>query len=322
MSKKQPNKIYSLPELVEYYELCNRSEGKSEKTIEWYTANLNRFCNYLKPRHLSGNIQNIDTRILREYVLYLMKQHKYAGHPCTPVKKANLSVASLHGHVRTLRAFFSWLVRESILADNPGRDLKPPRLTKKVVLPLTDDEIAHLFKLYSSSEPITARNQAILMVMLDTGLRAGELINLKTEDVHLKEGFLKVFGKGRKERVVPIGSVAQRALQRYLFRFRPKPVNQTISSVFLTIEGRPITINCIKLTFVKMAHKSSIVRLHAHLCRHTFATRFLINGGDVFSLQQILGHSSLEMVSRYVSLASSHIVVQHQRFSPLDRLQR
>ena len=119
---------------------------------------------------------------------------------------------------------------------------------------------------------------------------------------------------------MPFGSSAQRSLQRYLFRFRPEPMHPGIRNVFLSIHGAPLSENGAKLMFARLARRSGVFRLHAHLCRHTFATRFLINGGDVFTLQQILGHSTLAMVGRYVNLASSHIAIQHQRFSPLDRV--
>jgi integrase/recombinase XerC/integrase/recombinase XerD len=158
------------------------------------------------------------------------------------------------------------------------------------------------------------------MILLDTGLRIGELVNLKMEDVHPDEGYLKVLGKGKKERIVPIGNNAQKVLQRYLFRFRPKSVNPVIQNVFLSQSSNPLTENSMKLMFTRLSKRSGVCRLHAHLCRHTFATRFLINGGDVFSLQQILGHSTLEMVRHYVNLASSHIAIQHQKYSPLDRI--
>ena len=100
----------------------------------------------------------------------------------------------------------------------------------------------------------------------------------------------------------------------------PNPTYQGFDNVFLSIQGKPLTENSMKLMFTRLAKESGVNRLHAHLCRHTFATRYLINGGDVFTLQQILGHSTLEMVKHYVNLASSHVAVQHQKFSPLDRL--
>ena len=314
-----PEKAHKLSELIDYYEVCNRAEGKSPKTISWYSANLKSFRNYVKSRHHPDSLDTIDTKLLREYVLYLMKRTRYNGHPYTPAKTELLSSATIHGHVRTLRAFFNWLVVEGLAQNNPARDLKPPKVSRKVVSTLSDEEIGAILNTFSIS-PSDARNQTLFMLLIDTGLRISELVNLKMDDVHMDEGYLKVMGKGKKERIVPIGNNAQRALQRYLFRFRPKPNNPVTNNVFLSTRSQPLTENSMKLMFTRLAHRSGVYRLHAHLCRHTFATRFLINGGDVFSLQQILGHSTLEMVRHYVNLASSHIAIQHQKFSPLDRL--
>ena len=311
--------VKKLPECIYYYEVCNRAEGKSPKTISWYSANLKSFRNYLHNRHLPDSLDDIDTKLLREYVLYLLKKTRYENHPYTPAKTELLSAATVHGHVRTLRAFFNWLVVEGLTENNPANNLKPPKVVRKIVSTLSDEEIGAILSTFCTS-PSDVRNQTLFMILLDTGLRIGELVNLKMDDVHMDEGYLKVLGKGKKERIVPIGNNAQKALQRYLFRFRPKPINPVIDNVFLSTRSQPLTENSMKLMFTRLAKRSGVCRLHAHLCRHTFATRFLINGGDVFSLQQILGHSTLEMVRHYVNLASSHITIQHQKYSPLDRL--
>jgi site-specific recombinase XerD len=131
---------------------------------------------------------------------------------------------------------------------------------------------------------------------------------------------LKVNGKGNKERIVPFGRTTQRALQRYLIRYGPEPKYPEIGNLFLSIEGKPLTKNSMKLIFARLAKQSGVERLHAHLCRHTFATRYLTNSGDLFTLQQILGHSTLEMVRHYVNFAPYQVAAQHQRFSPMDRL--
>ena len=313
-------KAKSLSEFIDYYEICNRAEDKSPKTVVWYSANLKSFHNYLKSRHLPDNLDAIDIKVLRQYVLYLLKKNKYHGHPITPEKAEPLSAATVHGHVRTLRAFFSWLVAEGFIEISPAKNLKPPKVCRKVVSTLSDEEIRAILGVLTPVNSSVARNQTIFMLLLDTGLRMGELMNLKMDDVHMDEGLLKVMGKGKKERIVPMGSNAQRALQRYLFRYRPKPLHLGINNAFLSVLGKPLTENSIKLIFSRLAKKSGVSRLHAHLCRHTFATRFLINGGDVFTLQQILGHSTLEMVRHYVNLAANHVAIQHNRFSPLDRL--
>ena len=131
-------KTYKLSELISYYEVCNRAEGKSPKTISWYSANLKCFNNYLKNRRLPDSINNVDTKLLREYVLYLFKRCKFENHPFTPAQKGLLSTATIHGHVRTLRAFFSWLIKEELIESNIAKYLKPPKVTTKVVSTLSD----------------------------------------------------------------------------------------------------------------------------------------------------------------------------------------
>ena len=185
---------------------------------------------------------------------------------------------------------------------------------------LEDDEIRTIISTFNPKQPSDARNQTIFMMLLDSGLRIGEIVRLKMDDLHLDEGIIKVLGKGKKERFVPIGSNCQRVLQRYLFRYRIRQNGSQNDYVFLSTGGKPLTENSLKLMFARLGRRSGVKRLHAHLCRHTFATKFLINGGDVFTLQQILGHSTLEMVRHYVNLASNHVALQHRRFSPLDRL--
>ena len=145
-----PEKAHKLSELIEYYEVCNRAEGKSPKTISWYSANLKSFRNYIKSRHLHDSLDTIDTKLLREYVLYLMKRTRYNSHPYTPAKTESLSSATIHGHVRTLRVFFNWLVVEGLAQNNPAKELKPPKVSRKVVSTLSDDEIGAILNTFSN----------------------------------------------------------------------------------------------------------------------------------------------------------------------------
>ena len=214
-----------------------------------------------------------------------MNRKKFENHSLTPVILEPLSTATIHGHVRTLRAFFLWLVLEGLLERNPAKGLKPPKIEKKGVSTLSDQEMKNILDSFNPTLPSDARNQTIFMLMIDTGMRVKELVNLKFEDIQMDEGLIKVMGKGKRERIVPFGSKVQRSLQRYSFRYRLKPVHQDINNVFLSVTGSPVTESSIKLVFARLAKRTGVHRLHAHLCRHTFATRFLINGGDVFSLQ-------------------------------------
>ena len=239
--------VYKLAELIDYYEVCNRAEGKSSKTISWYSENLKHFHSYLKSRHSPDEINNIDTKLLREYVLYLFKRNKYQDHPYTPAKDTPLSTATIHGHVRTLRAFFGWLTKEEFINQNPTTGLKPPKLDQKVITILSDEEIRNTINTFNPKQTSDARNQTIFMMLVDTGLRIGEIIRLKMDDLHLDEGIIKVLGKGKKERFVPIGSNSQKVLQRYLFRYRPKLNDSQHDYVFLSTGGNPLTENGLKL---------------------------------------------------------------------------
>jgi len=191
---------------------------------------------------------------------------------------------------------------------------------KTLVSILSDKEIAHIMNSFLRSNYPDVRNQTIFMLLIDSGIRIGEAIGLKLDDLYLNDGYIKVFGKGQRERIVPIGNNVQKAIHRYLFRFRSTPESPNTNNVFLSMRRRQMSYNAMKLVFNRLAERTGIKRLHAHLCRHTFATKFLSNGGDIFTLQKILGHSTLEMVRRYSNLSSDHVRAQHQRFSPMDKL--
>ena len=151
---------------------------------------------------------------------------------------------------------------------------------------------------------------AVILVLLDTGLRVSELTSLMLKDVRLAEGILKVFGKSRKERLIPIGKASQRILWNYINRYRPEPAKPRCDLVFLTK-------NRVQKMMMKHGKKADIkgVRCSPHTLRHTGAVIFLRNGGDVFNLQRLLGHSSLEMTRHYCELADVDVkwVYQSQR---------
>ncbi len=228
-----------------------------------------------------------------------------------------LSAKTVQCHVRTLKAFFSWLHREGYTDENKLQKLKLPKALKRIIEPLSNEEISRILAATNTRAPAAVRDYAVVVTLLDTGLRASELMNLKLQDAHVEQRYLKVMGKGNKERLVPIGSHAQKALLRYIYHSRPE--SNHVNNLFLTLDGHPMTTNGLKLMLSRLAKKSGVNRLPPHLCRHTtFAINYLMNGGDVFSLQEILGHTSLEMVRNYLSLTSSQVRAQHYRLSPMD----
>lgn len=314
--------IIPLSTLVEHYVVDLRSENKSPKTVSWYLANLRTFEAWLKLHRHSTLLGDLDIAVVRQYILYLQDgHHKFAGHPYTPVRDEPLSDHSVQGHVRTLRAFASWLHREGYVGENLLSRLKVPKAPSLDIRLLTDAEISKIASCFNTDTETGARNLAAIWLMLDSGLRIGEVANLQRERVDLQLGQLVVRGKGNKERPVPIGRKAQKHLQRYIYHFRPEPLYPDNDNLFLTTEGRPVNENALKLMFSRLKVKTGITRLHAHLLRHTFATRYLVNGGDILSLMRILGHTSIQMVARYVHLAEGDVATKHRLFSPMDRLE-
>jgi len=162
----------------------------------------------------------------------------------------------------------------------------------------------------------------VIMVLLDTGLRVSELTGLTLKDIRLADGVLRVSGKGRRERLIPIGKTSQRLLWNYITRYRPEPANPRCDLVFLTKDGSPLTKNRIQKMMTKYGGRAGIagVRCSPHTLRHTGAVMFLRNGGDVFNLQRLLGHSSLEMTRHYCELADVDVKRAHSIASPVDNL--
>ena len=308
-----------LERLARHFEAYNRSEGKSHQTVIWYSRVVRYFGDYLKERQLADTLDNLSVDLVRDFVLHLQTRRKWPDRQCH-LAEQNLRAISVQTYVRALRGFFNWIYREGYTRENILANLRPPKAPRTLAEVLRDEEVGRILACADPETSWGSRDSAMLIVMLDTGLRLSEVANLAMANAHLDEGYLKVMGKGAKERMVPIGGVAQKALLRYVYKFRPEPLNASEDTLFLTPEGRAMSANGVQMVIRRLALKSGVKRLHPHLCRHTFATNYLMNGGDVFTLQQILGHTTLEMVRRYVNLASAHVRVQHRKFSPMDRM--
>ena len=308
-----------LQKLIQQYRVSNSVEGKSAKTVAWYTQLLTLFLSYLESKDVPDDLSVINISIARDYVLYLKQRRKLARYPGN--RQLNLSPKTVQCHVRTLKAFSSWLFSEGLTSENRLMNLKIPKAPSKIIEPLTTEEINKILRSINKKSPTGKRDHAIVVLMNDTGLRASEVCSLDSGQLNLEKHYLKVIGKGAKERMIPFGEYTRTDLQQYIKEARPKMAgNKHSDKVFLTFDGRPMSVNTLKLIFARLAKSSGVTRLHPHLCRHTFATNYLLNGGDVFSLKEILGHTTLEMVNQYLHFTTAQIAVQHHRFSPMDRL--
>jgi site-specific recombinase XerD len=180
---------------IDYYLKALRSERKSPNTIYIYKHTLYRFAKFI-------NHDDVTPSDVRDYIISLMD--------------AGLKPHSVHVHYRNLKTFFNWLVVDGVLTDNPMKNIRPPKLPKLVIKPFTRQDIDNILLICSGPQFINIRNMAIVLILLDTGIRLLELANLKLSDINNSGDILTVYGKGSKERRVPLGLRAQRALNKYL----------------------------------------------------------------------------------------------------------
>lgn len=198
--------------------------------------------------------------------------------------------------------------------------LRLPKVPVREPEVLKDEEITRVIGLYNPNCATGLRNIILVLTLADTGLRLGELCEAVLEDLDLERATLKVMGKGRRERTVHMGATVQKLLSRYLRSLRPEPISARVNNILLAQDGGPLTNDAAKSLLARASVMAGVKRLHAHLLRHTFATNYLLNGGDLLTLQRLLGHSTLEMVQRYAHVAASYVAVQHRQYSPVDRI--
>jgi len=312
----------TLNNLLETYQIQARTEGKSENTVRIYTTALTILERFLERKGYSTDVTRIGHEELREFAGYLQNTRAFMDHPYTGPQNKGLSGHTINSYLRAIRAFWGWLLAEEFIEVNPFDRVKVPKAPKKVIVPFSEDQLRALFGTIETKSPIGIRDSTIMQTLLDTGMRVTELTGLELEDVNLVQRCLKVPGKGNKERIVPIGVTVQKALAKYINKYRPQPMYPLSDNLFLTRDGMPLTPNRIQSIIETYANKAGIkgVRASPHTFRHTFAVSYLRNGGDVFTLQRILGHETLDMVRNYVTLAQTDLQEAHLRCSPVDNL--
>ncbi|MBM2832240.1 MAG: xerD [Dehalococcoidia bacterium] len=185
----------AIDEAVKRYALSNEAGGKSPKTIAWYTAMLGQFVTYLKTTPYPSYLPAINIERARDYILFLHHRPRYEGHPYSPVKAGPPSPKTVQCHVRALKAFSSWLHSEGYITSNRLQHLQLPKAPATMVEPLTPDEIGKIVASLNRKSPGGARNHALLVTLLDTGLRASEAAGITLGNLNLVDGQIKVMGK-------------------------------------------------------------------------------------------------------------------------------
>ncbi len=253
----------------------------------------------------------------RAFINALRDSTKYRQHPYNRPQREKLSESTINCYARAIRAFFSYLVREGFLGSNPVAGVRMPKVPQNVVATFSEREIERLLSLPDKQTDRGFRDYAVMLTYYDTAIRRSELADLTDGDIDFDSGYLKVMGKGRKQRYVPFGVRVAKALMKYKVKHRPQPL--ATNRFWLTMEGRPLSGDRIGAIFREYGAMMGI-RCYAHKLRHSSSVHYLRNGGDPFSLQRKLGHSSLQMTRHYSNLADSDVRAAHLRSSPADRL--
>lgn len=280
-----------------------RFRNLSPNTIIFYRDRLKVFRGFCERASGSRDISAISTGVIRDFIVWLMEQ--------------GVSAKTINHNLQALRTFFNFLVDEGFLAHSPAERVRPQKVGKRMVRTLSREQISLILDTCDRSRFIGLRNYTIILILFDTGLRVSELASLLLSDIDWHSNLLRVVGKGDKERHVPLGATVRKALREYLMR---RATVEQEEHLFLNQFGQPMNRHSIRKEVVKVAASAGIggVRVTPHIFRHSFAKEWIISGGDPFSLQMILGHTTQQMVSRYVTLAKEDLKFQHRKHSPVD----
>ena len=278
----------------------------TDSTLSSYEYFLNSLERLLKKEDCLDDIDRVDSAMLRRYFIMISE---------------TMNSITQIGYYRRLKTFFNFLYAEGIIANNPIKNVQKPKAAKRIIQSFDSFEVEKMLDAFEMDSYIGYRNYTIISLLLSTGLRRAEYLSLDLIDIDLRNGFIRVVGKGDKERMVPIGKTLMNILRKFLNKradfLKGKPETM---AVFVSKYGRRMSIGASNSVFRKLRIDLKLEgkRFSAHVWRHTFAKAFLLNGGDVFTLQELMGHADVETTKVYVDLTDSDKKQQNEKFNPLD----
>ena len=292
--------------------LDQKLKGNTNKTVKGYQGFIGRFITWASQNGVTL-IDDLTLFHVQTYQLFIDSK------PAERRSRGKLSKRSVQTYMRHIKIFLAFCHAEDFISEPIHHRLKLPKAERPAIEILSDEEVNVILSTFTKSET-GIRNRALICILLDCGLRLAEAANIKTANINFEKGYIKVIGKGRKERIVPIGLKTRRAMLAYTHKRKIAITPEEDQYFFLAKNRKPITAWGIGSLMVRLKKRTGIIRLHAHLFRHTFATNFLVHGlGDVYELSRILGHSEIRVTEMYLQLASYYTIIEkRQRLSYLD----
>jgi|TARA_B110000259_G_scaffold86352_1_gene100645 integrase/recombinase XerD len=290
--------------IKEYQMYLKIERGLSKNTIDSYTKDLEKLCLFLEQNDIDVTPSAIDSAIVKQFIYEVAK------------KVASRSQARI---ISGLKSFFDYLVFEEYRETNPTDLLETPKIGRKLPDTLSQNEIDTLLDAIDLSHPQGERNRTIFETMYSCGLRVSEAITLKNSDLFFEEGFIRVLGKGNKERYVPIHENAQKYITIYQKTIRSHilPQKGFEDTLFLNRRGKELTRQMIFMILKDLAIKIGLKKkISPHTLRHSFATHLLQNGADLRAIQQMLGHESITTTEVYVHVDKSYLKTVVETFHP------
>jgi len=290
-----------LDSFLSYLEL---EKNFSPNTLISYKRDIVQFCNFLKNSNKQTDILKIDTLSIKKWIIDLSLSKN--------------SKKTLARKISTLKSFFKFVQKNKIIEFNPVEMIKPPKIDNKLPKYLNVDETFLLIETPSNKNDFqNTRNTAILELLYSSGLRVSELTSIKIDDINFDLEIIKVKGKGRKERIVPIGKNAIDAIKKYLKIRNMKILKINTDALFLNKTGEQINPRSIQILLAKMRLLTGIrTSATPHTLRHTMATHLLESGADLRSIQEMLGHSSLSTTQKYTHLDITKLTDIYEKAHP------
>lgn len=278
-------------------------KGLARNTLESYRRDLQKFFKYIEKKKIASPAE-IDRPLITGYLLTL--------------KEEGRAPSTISRNVASIRSFFNFLVQDDLLEDNPAQLVKAPRIEKKLPRVLTTKEVDRLLRQPRDDSQAGLRDKAMLELLYASGIRVSELVSLNVADFSPEVGYLRCRGKGMKERIVPIGSVAVNYVKEYLHNCRQKMLKQNDEkALFLNHHGRRLTRQGFWKILKKYARQSKISgEITPHTLRHSFATHLLENGADLRSVQEMLGHSDISTTQIYTQITRRKIREVYDKTHP------